>query len=485
MRVLHAASELFPLVKTGGLADVAAALPPALQAFGIDARVLVPGYPGIMAALEEAEPVLDDPNLFGGGSARLWRGRLRGVRVRAYVLDCPGLYDRPGNPYLGPEGRDWPDNHRRFAALGWAAARLAGVPDGRPADPGWAPDLVHGHDWQAGLAPAYIRLAGSPVRTVMTIHNLAYQGWFPATVFPELGLPPGSFSIEGVEYYGGVGFLKAGLWYADRLTTVSRTYAQEIQGPEHGAGLDGLLRRRSADLVGIVNGADYEVWNPETDPALPQPFSAVAPAGKAAAKAALQARMGLPVTPDMPVFGVVSRLTGHKGLDLLLGAVQGLVDRGAQLVLLGSGDRDLEDGFELAARTWPRRVAVRLGYDETLSHLIEGGSDVIVVPSRSEPCGLTQIYALRYGALPLVRRTGGLADTVVDADPGNIAAGTATGFVFEEATVEALSAAIDRACALWQDRDLWSRLQRTAMAAEFGWPEAAAEYAAVYRGVMA
>ncbi|HET8728628.1 MAG TPA: glycogen synthase GlgA [Alphaproteobacteria bacterium] len=479
MRVLHAASELFPLVKTGGLADVAAALPPALADQGVDARILVPGYPSVMAEAGDMRPMLTDGDLFGGGKARLLAGRLDRVGVQAYVLDCPGLFDRPGNLYTGPDGRDWPDNHRRFAALGWAAARLGGA-FGPAGDPGWRPDIVHGHDWQAGLAPAYLALGGAGTRTVMTIHNLAYQGWFPAAVLPELGLPPDSFRIDGVEYYGGVGFLKAGLHYADRLTTVSRTYAREVQAPEHGAGLDGLLRVRAGDLVGIVNGADYAVWNPETDPALPRSYSACTPDGKADAKATLQARMGLPVEPHAPLFGVVSRLTWHKGLDLLLGALPSLVDRGGQLVLLGSGERGLEDGFEAAAAAWPHRVAVRLGYDEVLAHLIEGGADVILVPSRTEPCGLTQIYALRYGSLPLVRRTGGLADTVVDATPENVAAGTATGFVFDDATVEALSAAIASACTLWQDHDLWRALQQTAMHADFSWARAAREYAALY-----
>lgn len=481
MRVLHAASELYPLVKTGGLADVAAALPAALARNGVDARVILPGYPTVMEALGGAETIFADINLFGGGRARLLRGRLDGVVVPAYVLDAPGHFDRPGNPYLGPDGKDWPDNHLRFAALGWAAARIGGGADG-----GWRPDIVHGHDWQAGLAPAYLAHGegGARPRTVLTIHNLAYQGRFPPESFAALGLPSSAWAVEGAEFYGGVGFLKAGLWYADRITTVSRTYAKEIQTPAHGCGLDGLLRGRADDLVGIVNGIDLDVWNPGGDPALPEPFGVDDMSGKAAAKADLQRRMGLRVDQDAPLFGVISRLTWHKGLDLLLDALPGLAGQGAQLALLGSGDAELEAGFAEAARAYPGKIAARIGYDEILAHRIEGGSDVIMVPSRAEPCGLTQLYALRYGSLPLVRGVGGLADTVVNAEPENVAAGTATGFVFRDATVEGLAGTIAWACALHRDHDVWQSMQRAAMEADFGWPKAAREYEALYRDLI-
>lgn len=478
-RVLHAVSEIYPLVKTGGLADVAAALPPALAAAGADARVLVPGYRPVLDAGGGALPaVLEDADLFGGGYAAIRRGRIEGIGVEAYVLDCPGLFDRPGGPYAGPDRQDWPDNHRRFAALGWAAARL-----GQGADAGWLPDILHGHDWQAGLAPAYAHFgAAGPQqrpRTVLTIHNIAYQGWFPASVMVELGLPPESFAIHGVEYFGGVGFLKAGLWYADRITTVSRTYAAEIQTPEHGHGLDGLLAARRDDLVGIVNGIDDRVWDPGRDPAIPRPYDASDLSGKAEAKAALERRFGLPEAPGRPLFAVVSRLSWHKGLDLMLAAVPELVRMGAGLVVLGSGEEGLEAGFRAAAEAFPGAVAVTIGYDEALSHLVQAGADLICLPSRSEPCGLTQMYGLRYGTLPLVRRTGGLADTVVDA-----AEPEGTGFVFDAALPEAFTEAARRAVAVWHDPPRWRAMQARAMAQRNGWDRAARDYLAFYEAVM-
>ncbi len=480
MRVLHVASELYPLIKTGGLADVLGALPPALAALGVDTRVLVPGYPPVTAAVRDGKAVWTDRFLFGGGEARLRLVRAKGVDVPIYVLDCPGHYDRPGNPYLDFDGKDWADNEQRFGALSWMAARL-----GQGLDPGWRPDIVHAHDWQSGLAPAYLALDSGPrPRTVLTIHNLAYQGLFPYEAVERLGLPAEAFRYDGLEFHGKLGFLKAGLSYADRITTVSRTYAKEIQGTEQGCGLDALLRHRAGDLIGIVNGVDYGVWNPATDPNLPKPFSADDLTGKAAAKAALQKTMGLPEAPDAPLLGVVSRLNVHKGLDLMLAALPPLIRAGGQLVLLGSGDADLEAGFQAMARKAPASVAVRIGYDEALSHLIQGGSDIIGVPSRSEPCGLTQLYALRYGALPLVRRAGGLADTVVDATAAAIDKGRATGFVFRAASAAALSRAIGRACDLYADRETWAGLQQTAMAQDFGWPAAARNYQALYQEML-
>ncbi len=481
MKVLHVASELYPLIKTGGLADVLGALPPALAELGVDTRVLVPGYPPVTAAVRDGKAVWTDRFLFGGGEARLRCVRAKAVAVPLYVLDCPGHYDRPGNPYLDFDGKDWTDNEQRFGALSWIAARL-----GQGLDPDWRPDIVHAHDWQAGLAPAYLALDGGPrPSTVLTIHNLAYQGLFPYAAVERLGLPAEAFRYDALEFYGQLGFLKAGLSYADRITTVSRTYAKEIQAEEQGCGLDALLRHRAADLVGIVNGVDYGVWDPSSDPHLPSPYSARDLKGKAAAKAALQKAMGLPDAPDAPVIGVVSRLNVHKGLDLMLAALPTLIRAGGQLVLLGSGDADLEEGFQAMARKAPDSVGVRIGYDEALSHLIQGGSDVIAVPSRSEPCGLTQLYALRYGALPLVRRAGGLADTVVDSTASAIDKGKATGFVFRAASAAALSRAIGRACDLYADKQTWAGIQQTAMAQDFGWPAAARNYQALYREMLA
>lgn len=484
MRVLHVAAELYPWVKTGGLADVVAALPPALRAQGIDVRLVVPGFPAFIDAFRLTEVArLQTP--FTVERARLCLGALPESDVSAYVIDHPGLYDRPGGPYVAPDGGDWGDNHRRFAMLGWVAAALA-----RGADPDWRPDIVHGHDWHAGLAPAYLAAAppaGAAVRSVFTVHNLAYQGFFSASLLPDLALPPGFFATDGVEFYGGIAFMKAGLFYADRLTTVSPTYAREIQTPAFGVGLDGLLRTRAAAgaLTGILNGVDPQVWAPEHDPILPRPFGLDdAAAGKMAAKAALQRRLGLAEDAAALLVGGVTRLTAQKGLDLLLASLPALVASGAQLALLGSGDGDLEYGFGSAAGAYPGRVGVELGYDEPLAHLIIGGSDVIAVPSRFEPCGLTQLYALRYGALPLVRRVGGLADTVVDADAVTLAEGTATGFVFDDATPAALQLALQRAIALFADRNSWRRMMRQAMTRDLSWAAAARQYVELYRALV-
>jgi starch synthase len=480
MRILHASAELYPWVKSGGLGDVAAALPAALIALGADARLVVPGFRGFLDAFPGIVDVARLQTPFAPERVRVGFAPLPGAEGSAYIVDHPAFYDRPGNPYAGPDGSDWPDNHRRFGLFGWVAAALA-----RGADRDWRPDILHCHDWHAGLAPAY--LAATPpadgwVPTVFTIHNIAYRGLFPAAVFPELALPPEFFSIDGVEFFGGLSFLKAGLFYADRLTTVSPTYAREIQTPAFGWGLDGLLRSRAAALTGILNGVDRKVWDPRHDANLPQTYGLEdAVAGKRAAKAALQRRLGLEQQPDTPLCGAVSRLTPQKGLDLLLGILPELVARGGQLALLGSGDLDLERGFASAAQTHNGSVGVELGYDEELSHLIVGGADVLPVPSRSEPCGLTQLYALCYGTLPLVHRVGGLADTVVDATAVSLADGTATGFAFDEESPQALLAAIARAAALFREPTIWRRMMRQAMTCDFSWEAAARWYLALYR----
>ncbi len=474
MRVLHCAAELYPWVKTGGLGDVMAALPPALAAAGIDTRLVLPGFAPLLDALDLGQSLrLRTP--FLAERVRVAQALLPQSEVLAYVIDHPPFFDRPGGPYADPEGRDWPDNHRRFALLGWVAAALA-----QGADPGWRPDILHGHDWHAGLAPAYLRAAGAAVPGVFTVHNLAYAGWFPATALADLALPPEFFSIDGIEFYGGVSFLKAGLFYADRLTTVSPTYAREIQTPALGMSLDGLLRSRADVLTGILNGVDPNVWSPETDALLPQTYGTDdAAAGKGAAKATLRRRFGF--SAEGPLFGAVTRLTGQKGFDLLLAALPGLLALGGNLVLLGSGDTGLEAGFSAAAAAYPGRVGVFLGYDEALSHLIIAGSDAMLVPSRFEPCGLTQLYALRYGTLPVVRRTGGLADTVVDANAATLADGSATGFVFEAETPDGLLAAIQRAIELYGDQACWRRVMRHAMTRDFSWDAAARQYTALYR----
>jgi starch synthase len=480
MRVLYITAELYPWVKSGGLGDVAAALPPALIAEGIDVRLLLPGFGGFLDAFPGITDIARLATPFAGERVRVGLARLPGTERLAYLVDHPAFYDRPGSPYASPDGSDWPDNHRRFGLFGWIAAELA-----RGADPGWRPDILHGHDWHTGLAPAY--LAARPpvdrrIPTVFTVHNLAYRGPFPGALFPELALPPEFFSIDGVEFFGMVSFIKAGLFYSDRLTTVSPTYAREIQTPAFGWGLDGLLRARGGILTGILNGVDARVWDPRHDAILPRPYGdGNAPAGKRAAKAALQRRLGLEPLEGAPLFGAISRLASQKGLDLVLAGLPELVADRRQLALLGSGDNDLEQAFAAAAERYRGQVGVMIGYDESLAHLIIGGSDVILVPSRFEPCGLTQLYALRYGTLPLVRRVGGLADTVVDATAMSLADAVATGFAFDDDSPSALMSAIARATTLFREREIWQRMMRQAMTRDFSWAAAARQYAAVYR----
>ncbi len=478
LNVLSVASEIYPLVKTGGLADVVGALPAALAAEDIHVTTLVPGYPAVLAALEGAETVHIFHGLFGG-DARLLSGRAAGLDL--LVLEAPYLYDRPGNPYVGADGRDWHDNAIRFAAIARVAADL-----GLGLIGALQPDVVHAHDWQTGLAPAYMRYSGRPhAPSVMTVHNMAFQGQYGRGLMQALGLPPHAFSMEGVEYFGTIGFLKAGLQLADRITTVSPTYAVEIRTTEGGMGLDGLLRSRAGAVSGILNGIDDTVWDPATDPMIAAPFSAAKPAGRAANKAALQARIGLAPDPDALLFGVVSRLTWQKGLDLLLDRLGPLLATGAQLAILGSGEPGIADGFAHAALTNPGRVGMVNGYDEKLAHLIQAGSDVILVPSRFEPCGLTQLCALRYGAIPLVARVGGLTDTIIDANEVARAAGIGTGVQFGPVTGDHLEAAILRTADLWRDRAYWKTMQANAMKTDVSWRRPAAAYARLFRSLSA
>ena len=477
MRVLSVASEAHPLVKTGGLAEVVGSLPPALAREGVTVRTMIPGYGTVMDALATAETVHDFGHLYGG-PARLLAARAGGVDF--LVIDAPHLYVRPGNPYLGPDGRDWPDNALRFAALAQCAAAV-----GRGALAGFVPDVVHAHDWQAGLAPAYLHYAGGHrPRTVMTIHNLAFQGQFPKELLPAIGLPPHAYAIDGVEYYGAIGYLKAGLALADRITTVSPTYAAEIQTPEHGMGMDGVLRHRSGVLSAILNAIDDSLWNPATDEWLTARFDVEHLARREPNKQSLQRRFGLAVERGTFVFGVVSRLTQQKGMDLLLEALPALLASGAQLALLGAGDKALEAGFATAARAAPGRIAAIVGYDEPLAHLVQGGADALLIPSRFEPCGLTQLCALRYGAIPVVARVGGLADTVVDAAAAALGAGTATGVQFAPVTRAMLEQATGRTLALARDRPAWRRMQSRAMATDVGWSRPAKRYAALFRELV-
>ncbi len=477
MRILSVASEVYPLIKTGGLADVAGALPPAMARRGVSMRTLVPGYPQVMARLGSEVRVLHDYPALLGVPARLLGAEVEGLSL--IVLDSPALYDRSGGPYGDRSGTDHPDNWRRFGALGRAAADVAMgfVPE-------FLPDLVHAHDWQAGLAPAYLRYYDLPQPSVMTIHNIAFQGHFPAGIFSALELPAHAFGLYGVEYHGGVGYLKAGLASASAITTVSPTYAEEIKTPEFGMGLEGLISDRADALHGIVNGIDTDVWDPETDPLLAAHFSADALVGRAANRAAVERRFGL-AADGSPLFVLVSRLTWQKGIDLLAWITSAdIVRAGHRLAVLGSGDSGLEATFLSLAGEFPGRVGVVIGYDEPLSHTMQGGGDAILIPSRFEPCGLTQLYGLRYGCVPIVGRTGGLADTVIDSNIAALNAGAATGFQFSPIDAAPLAGAIRRATNLMRDRTAWTAIQRQGMKSDVSWDRSAALYADLYASLL-
>lgn len=470
MQVLSVASEVFPLIKTGGLADVVGALPEALKSQGISMRVLVPGYPAVMAALGKGKVIHGYDELFGG-PAKVVLGQVHGMSLMA--LDAPHLYDRPGNPYLGPDGKDWADNAFRFAALSIAAANIA-----RGAIKGYQPAVLHLHDWQAALAAVDVRHRGGP-RTILTVHNIAFQGQFPAAIFPRLGLPAAAFAMDGLEYYGNVGFLKGGLSCADAITTVSPTYAREICTPEFGMGLDGLLRSRRAASHGIVNGIDTTIWDPSIDAAIAAPYSSKTLNQRVANKRALEKAFGLE-KDDGILHGVVSRLTWQKGLDILSLLIDWLVANGGRLAIVGTGEPGIEASFAAAVQRHPGRVGLVMKYDENLSHLVQAGADTMLVPSRFEPCGLTQLYGLRYGCVPLVARTGGLADTVIDANEAAISSGVATGFQFSPVDEPSLQNALSRAATAHKDPALWSRLQLNGMSADVSWTRSAAHYRKLY-----
>jgi starch synthase len=474
VRILYVSTEVFPALKTGGLADVNAALPTALIEAGADVRLLLPAFPAIVQAAGALVPVLGLKSPFGDADVRILRGHLSGVP--AYLIEAGRFYTRPGNPYVDEAGRDWPDNYLRFALLGWVAARFGDGTIDR-----WRADIVHAHDWHAALAPAYLAAGGGErAGSVYTVHNLGYQGEFAAEKFAELGLPAHFFAMHGLEFYGRLNFMKAGLHFSDRITTVSPSYAREMQTPEFGCGMDGLLRSRASVLSGILNGVDYKIWNPAGDPTTAASYDRNNPQGKIHCKAALRSELGL-ASSSGPLFGVVSRLIAQKGLDLVLEILPEIVARGGQLALLGSGDTALENGFRTAAAMHPRAVSVRVQYDEGLAHRIIAGSDVALIPSRFEPCGLTQLYALAYGTLPLVRRVGGLADTVCDVEADTLLAATATGFVFEEASASGLRGALGRVFDLWSSPGRWASVRRAAMQKDFGWAPAARRYIELYR----
>jgi starch synthase len=479
LKVLFATSEVAPLIKTGGLADVSAALPVALAALGVDIRVLVPGYPQVIDALKTRSRVATLPGLPGIPPASLIASKLPSG-LPLFVIECP-IYDRSGGPYQDGSATDWQDNDLRFGLLSYVGALLS-----TPGSPfsAWKPDIVHCNDWQTGLTPVYLNYVHGPrARTVMTIHNLAYQGIFPSQTANRLGLPPQAFSIDGVEYYGNLSFLKGGLQFADRITTVSPSYAREIQSEPLGMGLQGLLSHRKDALTGILNGIDMDAWDPESDPYIERYYNASRLVTKQDNKRALQLRMGLQDAPQTPLFGVVSRLTDQKGLDVLADIVDALVELPAQLSVLGSGDPALQRRFQALAQRHAGRVAVQIGFDEGLSHQIEAGADLFAMPSRFEPCGLNQMYSQRYGTPPLVHGTGGLLDSVVDCSPATLKNHTATGFVFVPLSAATLLETCRRAIAAYGDQRIWRQLQKNGMKQDFSWEARARQYLDLYRAL--
>lgn len=482
MRILFVTSEAFPLIKTGGLADVSGSLPAALRNLGEDVRILIPGYPQVFEKLRNLRVLLELKWLPMVGDVTLMVGEMPDTGVPVMVVANPYLYERAGGPYLDSNGYEWLDNPLRFGILSRVAAIL-----GSAYSPlsNWVPDIVHFNDWQGGLTPAFMRFSGAPcAKSVLGIHNLAFQGNCAEDWVQKLGLPYEAYHIHGLEYYGQLSFLKAGVYYADSITTVSPTYAQEIQTPEFGFGMQGLLASRSKDVRGILNGIDTQEWNPAADPHLPCAYDADHLEQKAAVKRSLQQQLGLTEDAKAPLLGVVSRLTHQKGLDLFLECAGALLDEGCQIAILGGGDPSMEQGFRNLANTRPDQVSVTIGYNEPLSHRIMAGADLFIMPSRFEPCGLNQMYGLRYGTPPVVRRTGGLADSVCDTNTASLANGTATGFVFDQPDTWQLHQTIQRALACYRDPETWRTIQRNGMGRDLGWDHSAAAYRDIYRTLL-
>ena len=479
LKVLYVASECAPFIKTGGLADVVGAVPKALAKMGVEVKIALPAYPALQGLVEQGTVVLNHDDLFGG-PARLIAVQSDGLDL--LLLDAPHLFDRPGNIYLDENGQDWQDNHLRFGALCKVATQVAveGVE-------GWKPSIVHAHDWQAGMVPLLIKMANrtDAPKCVVTIHNIAFQGLFHWSTRELFDIPDHLFTHDGAEYYGKLGFLKSGLAFADKITTVSPTYARELLTPEFGMGLEGLLQARQSDLTGILNGIDTDTWNPQTDPDLPAFYSARNRVNKRKSRDQLESRFRLTADHTSPLFCVISRLTEQKGLDLLLEALPHLVKHGGRLALLGSGNPELERGFQQAEKEFPGKIGVVIGYDEQLSHLMQAGSDAILVPSRFEPCGLTQLYGLRYGTLPVVAETGGLADTVIDANAEHLKSKTATGIQMQPGSIDALKTAIERTSALYAKPKVWKSLVGTAMRTPVGWEQSAPKYLELYQSLVA
>ena len=486
MKILIATSEAVPFAKTGGLADVSGALPAALRALGHDVRLALPRYRSVSLEKFMLRPLLEEMAVMFPGNAQvgsILHSTLPGTDIPAYFVRQDAYFDRDG--LYGEKGADYPDNADRFAfycmAALWTLKGLA-----------WQPDVIHCNDWQTALIPTYLKNLPvlrndsfyDRIRTLYTIHNLAYQGAFPPGVLPKIGLDQSVYHPEGLEFYGKVNLMKSGIVYSDALSTVSKTYAQEIQTKEFGAGLEGILRARADRLHGIMNGIDYTIWNPEIDEFIPAHFSARDLRGKAKCKKALQKAVGLPEDGQVPLIGMISRLDKQKGFDLLEENLPKIVRMDVQLAILGTGDPKYHAMLEEAAKKYPKKISANLKFDNTLAHLIEAGSDMFLMPSRYEPCGLNQLYSLRYGTIPIVRKTGGLADSIVDATAKTLKSGEATGFVFEEYEADAMHAAFKRAVDLHRKKpDQWRQLIQNAMSKDFSWDHSAREYETLFRKI--
>ena len=481
MRILFATSEAYPLIKTGGLADVSGSLPRALLSLGHDVRVLLPGYTDALVNARAAGIKKISELTLDGYTVNVLESRLPGSRVKSWLLDCPALFDRAGNPYLDENGQPFPDNDRRFLILSRAAAELACDRGGCD----WLPDILHCNDWQTALAPALLSAETQRPATVFTIHNLAYQGLFSYDAFAASNLPAHLWNYDALEFHGQFSFIKGGLVFADRINTVSPAYAQEIQTAQFGYGLDGLLRYRSAHLSGILNGIDDDEWNPGTDKHLEQRYNRRSLALKMQNKLALQRELNLPCDETIPVMGFIGRLVEQKGIDWLLACVDTLLAHKAQLILLGSGEQQYEAALQDIAEQHPQQIAVTIGYNETLAHRIEAGADIFLMPSRFEPCGLNQMYSLRYGTVPLVHRIGGLADTVVDVNADTLADGTANGFIFIAPNAEAMRDTLARALHTFTDKKCWRQVQLNGMARDFSWQFSAQAYEKLYHDALA
>ena len=483
MRVLFATSEAYPLIKTGGLADVSGALPKAISQlpdFKGDIKLLLPAYSAVLAKLKTAKTIANINVL--GQDCSLITGKMPDSDIEVIAIKNAALYERTGGPYSDENGIDWLDNPLRFGVLSRVASLLGSA---NSPIKNWLPDLIHCNDWQTGLAPAYMKLLdNSKTKSILSIHNIAFQGCFDATWLKQLELPAAHFQINGFEYHGQISFLKAGLFYADQLSTVSPTYAQEIQTADFGFGLEGLLKTRSSDLTGILNGIDADEWNPATDLHLPKNYSNRRITGKHAVKHALQQQLGLDIHANAPLLGVVSRLTHQKGLDLLPVIMPKLVDLGCQFAILGSGEKKLEANFNALAERYPTQISMNTGYHEHLSHNIMAGSDLFIMPSRFEPCGLNQLYGLAYGTPPIVSNTGGLADSVCDTNELSLKNNSATGFVVKNVTSASLLITIQQAIATWQDKKTWRKIQKNGMSRDISWVSSAKPYFNLYQKTL-